>query len=149
MARRFGTESVCYGLADNIAAGSGVVSLVAPITDTVLAPKSVVLSAHGGGNVEFQLTTNGDVFLHTHIPSNDSHQYTFPDGFELPKGSGIEIEALTNDGSATIYYCKYDESAGITKVASRAASLAKQNELDAAGRKGIRTPNEANLGDKT
>jgi hypothetical protein len=123
MARRNGTEATCYALVDSVAPGSGVLPVVAPATDIVLSPKSVVLSSHGGGNVEFELSVNGTVFLHTHVPSNNSKQILFPEGLEFPKGSGISVESLAADGSVTLYYCKYDESPGVTKVASRAASF--------------------------
>lgn len=122
MARRSGSEKINYVIIPSIGAGSGLVEVVAATEGYIVAPKSVVISSHGSGNVEGELTTNGDVFLYAHIPSNDSHQYDFPDGLELPIGSGVEVEFTGSDGSVNFYYVLYDESARVTKAAARLAT---------------------------
>jgi hypothetical protein len=137
MPRRDGTQQVYHVTIDNIAPGSGVMTLVAPDSDVIIQPKSAVISSHLGGNLEYELRDGADTFLHGHVPSNESQQIAWPDGLELTKGSGVFAEALANDGSITLYYCIINEGAGITKAAARNATYV----ASLASPKAIRTPN--------
>lgn len=143
MSRRIGTEQIFYVTLDDIVTASGIQQLVAPDADVILQPKSVVISSHSGGAFEYQLLEGSNPFLHGHIPSNDSKQITFPDGLELAKGSGIFIEPLAQSGSISLYYCAHDESPGITKTASRAASY----NASLGSPKATRAPGSSLLGD--
>jgi hypothetical protein len=141
MARRAGTEKTFDKTIISFDVASGVMVLVAPDVDKILSPKTVQVSSHGGGNLEYNILAGSDTILHGHVVSNSSDSFEWPDSYELSQGSGLYIESLAQDGSVTIYYTCYDESAGITKVAARAASL---NPPLA-----IRTPNFLNGGDKS
>lgn len=145
MSRRFGTERCFTAINNLIAAGSGTVVLVAPESNIALSPKYAVIGAHGGGPFEVDITSNGVSFLHIHIPSNDSIPVDWPNGFELAIGSGIEVIPSTNDGSVTLYYSKYDESPGITKVAARAASYVNTDGEP----KATRLPSDGGGGDQS
>jgi hypothetical protein len=120
MSRRTLPGRVYEVTADNVN-GSGVVELVAPDSDLIVVPKSALISAHSGGNFESSLSmaSGAAPFLHSHIPSNSSQEYTWPEGYELPKGSGVYITPLANDGAISFYYCLIDESAGVIKSAAR------------------------------
>lgn len=145
MSRRFGTENILIANDPVISSPGG--SLLSPSPDTIYSPRKIVLAASGAGStVELLCDTT---LLTAYVPGGDTIDVELPEGINCTKGSGISVTVNGGNIAATLYYVPYDESAGITKVESRAVSLSKQNALDASGRKGIRTPNEANLGDKT
>lgn len=123
MSRRTGTEKTFDVTLLSVIAGSGAMVLVAPDADTILSAKIAQVSAEGSGNFEYNILAGNDIILHGHVPEYSSITFDWPDSYEAPKGSGLYIEALENDGSITLYYTPYDESAGITKLASRTASL--------------------------
>lgn len=137
MARRFGVEKTFLAqpnfdgtpLAD-IPGGSGQV-LIAGDTDLILQPELFVLAGNSAGNVEVLLyhsdnPSPDDIFMHVHIGANNTRDISFPNGWELPKGSGVYIQSVLNDASAMLFYHKYDEGTGVTKVESRTASLNPQ-----------------------
>jgi len=137
MSRRVLAPQVLSVTLDNVITGSGVQTLVAPDTDVILQPKSAVISSHAGGAFEYNILSGSGVILHGHVPSNGSIEVSWPDGFEQPKGSGLFIEPLSNDGSISLYYCVITEAGGITKEAARAATYV----ASLASPKAIRTPN--------
>lgn len=143
MSRRFGTEKTLHTTVDPVSGGA-VALVINGQTDIILQPKSAVISSHAGGPLEFNLLDGSGVFLHGHVPSNTSITFPFPEGLELTKSSGISIQSVANDGSITLYYCMIDESPGITKVASRAASY--QASL---GAKAVRRPSVRAVGDES
>lgn len=135
MSRRSTSEKIDWVVIDSVGAGSGLVAVIAPDSNTALAPKSVVVSSHGGGAIEYEFSTNGEVFLHGHVPADDSAEISFPDGLEMPLGSGIEFEVTGSDGSVTLYYVPYDSTPPITKEAARLATYIPSNAT------ATRTPN--------
>lgn len=139
MARNSSSDPIVLDVTLNSLVSSGIYELVAPETDVSLFPRSAFISSHGGGPFEFDLTigSGGTPFLHGHVASNESEEITWPKGFELPKGSGIYLSALTNDGSIALYYNACDDSAGISKEQARSATYV----ASVAGPKAIRTPN--------
>ena len=141
MARRAGTEKTYDVTIISFAPASGVMELVAPDSDKILSPKTAQISSHLGGNLEYNILAGNDIILHGHVSGNDASTFTWPESYEIAQGSGLYVESLVSDGAITLYYTCYDESAGITKVAARTASL---NPPLA-----IRTPNALNGGDKS
>ena len=123
MTRRTGTEKTLDVTIISFAPASGVMTLVAPDSDKILSPKTAQISSHGGGDLEYNILSGSDIILHGHVGSNTSDVFEWPSDYEIAQGSGLYIESLAQDGSVTLYYTCYDESAGITKIASRAASL--------------------------
>ena len=120
MARRSTVEKVLIATG-NFTAGTG--ELVTAVSDSILAPKEVCIAA--GGSAASVTLTHGaasGLFLTASVPANDTACVFFPDGLELTKGDNIEV---TTDQTVdvTLHYCLYDESAGVTKVASRAATF--------------------------
>ena len=132
MSRRFESEKIQHIVLDNIAGPTGII-LISPDNDIIIAPKLAVVGANGGGPSEFNLATNGGAFLHACVSVNDTIDINFPDGLELPQGSGVELNNLSSGISLSFYYVTHDESAGITKIQSRANSFSNVTQT--------RTPN--------
>ncbi len=122
MSRRLGTEKIQYIVVPNVAGATGIV-LISPDSDIIIAPKLTAVGANSGGPSEFNLATNGGIFFQGCVSNNDTIDIIFPDGLELPQGSGIELNTLTSGVSISLYYVTHDESAGITKIQSRANSF--------------------------
>jgi len=122
MARRSTVEKVLVATAA-VTSGTSPLELVAADADTIFAPHSMYVA--GGGTAAIVTLTHGSgatLLLTLTVPVNDTTPVLFPDGLELPKGDVIEINTDQNV-DVTLYYCAYDESAGITKIQSRANSF--------------------------
>lgn len=119
MSRRASVERI-FKLVNPSVSAPGT-ELLPPQSGCLYAPKSTIVCAQSG-DVEIDLMSNGDSFLHLLVPASTCEPIEFPDGLELPIGSGVEIGVTANTASITLFYTKYDENPGITKVASRAAS---------------------------
>jgi len=123
MARRFGTEKVLIATANVTSAGSPL-TLVSGVADNIHAPKELCIA--GGAAAASVTLTQGaasGLFLTLSVPIGDTVCVLFPDGLELSNGNEIDI-VTDQTVDATLYYCTYDESAGVTKVQSRANTFA-------------------------
>jgi len=118
MFRRFGNESTLIAQSGMAGLGAGV--LVPGVTDLILIPKKVVLAGLGVGPADVKLIS-GESFLNARVPTDST--VCIPLGLELAKSSGITMNISGNLVQVTLYYTTKDESPGITKSASRAASL--------------------------
>ncbi len=122
MARRSTVEKVLIAPA-NVTSGASPLELVAGVADNILAPKLIVV-AGGASAASVTLThgTGATLFLTVSAPVNGTVHIHFPDGLELPQGDEIDI-STDQTVDVTLYYCTYDEGAGVTKVQSRANSF--------------------------
>ncbi len=120
MSRRFGNENKFVAQSGMAGLGAGV--LVPGVVDLILIPCKVILAGLGVGPADVKLIS-GESFLNARVPTDDTVCIPFPDGLELAKSSGITMNITGNLVQVTLYYTVKDESPGITKSASRAASL--------------------------
>jgi len=151
MSRRFGTENILTVQSSPVVSPGG--NLLPATSGIIYSPRKIVLAAPGAtATVDLAHATSGvgaPSVLTVQVPTANTTCVEFPDGLNCPKGSGVDISVSGGSVAVTLYYVQYDLNPGITKVASRAVSYNKQLQLDAQGRKGIRTPNVTALGDKT
>ena len=145
MSRRPGTENI-FTFTD-AAVSAGTETMLAATPGVIYSPRQIVLAA--SGSTATAILSCGTTFLTVQVPAGDTTSIELPDGLNCPIGSGVDITVVGGDLAVSLYYVPYDKNPGITKVASRAASLVAQDQLDASGRKAIRAPNELNLGDKS
>ncbi len=122
MARRSTVEKVLIAQA-SVTAGTSPLELVAGVADNILAPKTVCVASVGSAAiVTFTHGTGSTLWLTVSVPANGTICVPIPDGLELTQGD--EIDASTDqDVAVTLYYCRYDEGAGVTKIVSRANSF--------------------------
>ena len=122
MARRSTVEKVLIATA-SVTAGTSPLELVAPVADNILAPKSVCVAAAGAAaSVTLTHGTGATLWATISVPANDTRCVPIPDGLELTQGDEIDV-STDQDVVVTLYYCRYDEGAGVTKVQSRANSF--------------------------
>ncbi len=127
MARRRGDEATTHAGLDPVATGV-LTALVAADSDILLSPRSLNYtgSADGSGSLSMsyysELATGSVEFWRRNFAVNESDSFAFPEQFEVPKGSGIAVTALTEVASIDLYYVAHDEAAGIEKSAARNAS---------------------------
>jgi len=105
MSRRSTVEKVLKATS-NVTSGTSPLELVAGSVDSILAPKMIVV-AGGGAGATVTLTHGTGATLWLTLS---------------PKGDEIDI-STDQTVDVTLYYCTYDESAGVTKVTSRANSF--------------------------
>lgn len=146
MSRRFSTENIFNVYASGVAAPGTTLVSAAPGVN--LSPRKIVL-ATPGATATVELSDGTTTFLGVQVPSTDTVCIELPEGLNLPVGSGIDMTVSGGNVAASLFYIPYDNNPGITKVASRAASLAAQNAQDATGKKATRAPNDRGLGDKS
>lgn len=117
MARRSTSEKILIS-ASGVASGISPVTLVDALTDDIISPKQIILANPGGtlANVTVDCGSTSWTFV---APAASTYDFTWSDGTECAKGDDVTI---TSDQSitATLSYVLYDESAGVTKVQSRA-----------------------------
>jgi len=122
MSRRSTVEKVLKATS-NVTSGTSPLELVAGSVDSILAPKMIVVAGGGAGaTVTLTHGTGATLWLTLSVLAGDTIRIELPDGLEFPKGDEIDI-STDQTVDVTLYYCTYDESAGVTKVTSRANSF--------------------------
>ena len=127
MARRFGTEKVSIANS-NVTSGSGTLDVIIPAQDGVIIGINQLIASNQAGSINTIRFYDGATPITPNMALGASGTLILDDvggsQLELSTGSGLFGSSdLAGLIQTTIYYVSHDESAGITQVASRAASL--------------------------
>ena len=136
MARRFGTEKVSIANGA-VTTGGGTLDVIIPAQDGIVIGINQLIASNQANSLNTIRFYNGNTPITPNMALGASGTLILDvfggSQLELSTGSGLFGSSdLAGNIQTTIYYVAHDEGAGVTKVASRAASLSPIT---------VRTPN--------